>query len=129
VSENHHDDLVQRSEATDEALALVVEPLVRADAAHRRIMRVLIVVSTVLALAILALTFTMNEVITNSRGLAKIEDICKANNEAKSVEKGLWDFILGIPPSTPQTQQQIDNRKIFTQKIAEAYKPRDCNIP
>lgn len=128
LSDEHHAELERRSLATDAQMQVLLAPLIRADKSHRRIIRGLIVVVTVLCLTNLWNTYNYVRIQDNTKSLTKVSQLCEINNETRKGERELWDFILNIPPTTPQTPDQTANRVKFIALLDKLYKLRDCSL-
>jgi predicted CoA-binding protein len=86
------------------------------------------VVVTILMLVVLMCAYGIVRINQNSKQLAKVTALCEARNDSNKVQRDLWDFILSIPPTTPQTDTQKKNRQLFIAKLDDAYKHVDCSL-
>jgi type VI protein secretion system component VasF len=128
MADDDREQLLRKSQETDEAFQKLITPLRQADQAHARIIKVLIVVVTILMLVVLACAYGLVRINHNSQQLAKVTALCEQRNESNKVQRDLWDFILAIPPTTPQTDQQKENRRLFILKLDDAFKHVDCSL-
>jgi hypothetical protein len=128
VNDQDRERLLKNSQETDEAFSKLIAPLRKADQAHARIIKVLIIVVTILMLVVLTCAYGLVRINQNAKQLAKITALCEARNDSNTVQRDLWNFILAIPPTTPQTEQQKENRRLFILKLDEAFKHVDCSL-
>lgn len=52
---------------------------------------------------------------------------CLLSNEARAKNRQLWDYILKIPPTQPQTEQQKVRVAEFRDFMNGTFAPRDCS--
>jgi type VI protein secretion system component VasF len=128
MADDDREQLLRKSQETDEAFQKLIAPLRQADKAHSRIIKVLIIVVTILMLTVLVCAYSLVRINQNSHQLAKVTALCEARNDSNKVQRDLWDFILAIPPTTPQTDTQKKNRELFIAKLDDAYKHVDCSL-
>lgn len=53
---------------------------------------------------------------------------CVSGNESRKLNRELWQYVLSVPPSTPQTADQLKVRQQFQVYIDKTFAPRDCDV-
>lgn len=128
MNNDERDHLLEQSVETDVAFEKLIAPLRKADIAHGRIIKVLIIVITALLLMMLTISYALVRIYQNAHSLAKVTALCEKTNEANQTQRDLWDFILSIPPSSPQTDEQKQNRAEFVVRLDKAFAQKDCSL-
>jgi uncharacterized membrane protein YidH (DUF202 family) len=81
MADDDREQLLRKSQETDEAFQKLIAPLRQADKAHSRIIKVLIVVVTILMLVVLMCAYGIVRINQNSKQLAKVTALCEARND------------------------------------------------
>lgn len=131
-------DLIRRSDQLDDkldnmpnSLDKTVAGLVTYGRQNRTLIRWL-TVSIVLELFLaIGFMFVLTQQQINSNTIKTnrnaIITSCNSGNEFRKDNLELWQHILAIPPTTPQTDEQIRTREEFTTFINNTFAPRDCS--
>jgi hypothetical protein len=126
------DDIVARSRQLDEEIAGsgAIRDLERAGRRSWLVLRV-VVVSLIFDLILSAgLTYTAWQArMTAERAQSnevRIRTACMTINETHAQERQLWEYVLRIPPTTPQTPESLKQRADFEAYVNHLYAPRDC---
>jgi hypothetical protein len=129
MDEARTEALIQKSEDLEAKLdKSILDDLIRSDKRHYRIINILTVVCTVLALSIAGLAYAIVRINVNARGLARIEDLCERANHDKAGEAELWKAIFDFPPRPDITQAQKDLAERLKAIVKSNTTPEDCNV-
>jgi len=127
-STEHAEEVIARAEAVEQRLEdnPTFKNLNSGFARLKIVSTILIFVVVVLAVVVAGLTYTYGKL---DRTQETQQDRCELNNRNKAGERELWAFILGIPPTTPQTPTQDANRAKLAEIINRVYAESDCSKP
>ena len=54
-------------------------------------------------------------------------NVCMSGNVARQQNLQLWEYVLSVPPSTPPTEKQKQQREQFRVRVHQIFAPRDCD--
>lgn len=133
------DDPVARSDEFDQRLdrSSVVESLRNVGNTNRHLIRWLVAsVAFDIALSVVVLLlayFAHNTAASAERASTQSRINCIAANQAREVQKSLWNYVLTFPPPARETpadrRVRLQNTAKFRAYIKAQFAPRDCSKP
>lgn len=130
-------DVIKRSDELDERMTklpdlnqAVVDLITSGKRLRRLINLIYVVIILEVALSIVGvIIYTGSQV--NRANIATLHaslvSSCKANNDFRSDNLKLWQYLLAIPPEQPQTPAQQKITTDFNSFVSKTFAPRNCD--